>query len=301
MELRLKASAVEEICLSCKDDADPELAEYFLRITAAAAAICDNSPTEEDALSFYAQEPTETYDSGSNFVHISETNHIHCIYYFQYDDVSQTQYSIYLRHESLEHDSNGNLYTDLDLLEGPAVENGVFTFAIKNNIDTLINYYLEDCNSSLKIYPDGYSQGPTPYSIYDYGIPLDTDHYRLYLSTKQFFFTLYNINVADIPDLDTSSTLYSDPQAILRIPVALSIICDSGMAEKESMQLHSHTMDIETTTVSGDVITLYCPRDVLHILLENPENGANLYFILTKDVFDNSFGGDVLQILQAIR
>lgn len=67
------------------------------------------------------------------------------------------------------------------------------------------------------------------------------------------------------------------------------------------MQLHSHTMDIETTTVSGDVITLYCPRDVLHILLENPENGANLYLILTKDVFNNSFGGDVLQVLQAIR
>ncbi len=110
---------------------------------------------------------------------------------------------------------------------------------------------------------------PSPEDTELYHIQYNRDFASLYSEESKLRFTSMAIDPIYI----------NEP--ITRLLMGMSMLCDDGMTEKEAKALFSDTYEpIETS--SGYLYVIYAPRDVVHILRENPETGEIIYSVLTK-------------------
>ena len=79
----------------------------------------------------------------------------------------------------------------------------------------------------------------------------------------------------DIPDFET----------ILHFPIALSMICDDGMTSAEAKKLLTNTYK-PFVADNGFMTTVYAPRDVVHLLQEDPETGEITYSAMPKEDYE---------------
>jgi len=115
----------------------------------------------------------------------------------------------------------------------------------------------------------------------------------------------YNENIQDyLPEdywLDTMGSEY-----ILRIPIGISLLMDENLTVEEAIALHSHAIEYDfiateehiTILPIGYQITVYGTGDVVHVLAEDPETGANVYSVILKAYMEiDSNYTDLLQYL----
>lgn len=154
---------------------------------------------------------------------------------------------------------------------------------------------MEDDFSNLSIL--AFNLSPYTYAMSEYGL-LDQTHYRVYEFTYDYgsvedikhleVHVYYNTNYTEyFPQEYLDAGL--DPEYALRVPIAYSLIADEGMTAEEVYKLLVEGME-PTDTWRDYQVTVYCPRDVMHILLENPETGGHQYWLVDKARFDEHYG-----------
>lgn len=122
---------------------------------------------------------------------------------------------------------------------------------------------------------------------------LDLAHYGIvaYFDesyTHNEIYTYYNTNYKEhFPQEYLSAGL--DPEYALRVPIGISLIFDGEMTPEELSQFHTGKME-PTDTWRDYQVTVYCPRDVMHIMLSNPETGGHQFWLLDKARFDELYG-----------
>ena len=128
---------------------------------------------------------------------------------------------------------------------------------------------------------------------YEISGSLDSEHYAVYeyyddYPTVTEIYTYYNTNYKEyFPQEYLSAGL--DPEYTLRIPIGISLMFDEEMTPEELSQFH--TGKIEPSDTWRDYqVTVYCPRNIMHILLSNPETGGHQFWLLEKARFDEHYG-----------
>jgi len=153
----------------------------------------------------------------------------------------------------------------------------------------------EDDFSNLSML--AFNLSPYTYEVSEYGL-LDWAHYGVYEFTYDYesveeikiceVCVYYNTNYTEyFPQEYLDAGL--DPEYALRVPIAYSLIADKGMTAEEVYKLLVEEME-PTDTWRDYQVTVYCPRDVMHILLRNPETGGHQYWLVDKARFDAHYG-----------
>lgn len=130
---------------------------------------------------------------------------------------------------------------------------------------------------------------------------LDTDHYYVWefcddYPTVNEVYAYYNTNYKEyFPQEYLSAGL--DPEYTLRVPIGISLMFDEEMTPEELSQLHTGKME-PTDSWRDYQVTVYCPRDIMHILLSNPATGGHQFWLLEKARFDELYG-DLTTFLDA--
>ena len=169
----------------------------------------------------------------------------------------------------------------------------------------LLNDFLDCTRSHFSIEPYWDNNGEhNNISLPGAGIVLDPSVYRIdnYDVAIEVY---YNENIQDyLPEdywLDTMGSEY-----ILRIPIGISLLMDENLTVEEAIALHSHAIEYDfiateehiTILPIGYQITVYGTGDVVHVLAEDPETGANVYSVILKAYMEiDSNYTDLLQYL----
>lgn len=123
-----------------------------------------------------------------------------------------------------------------------------------------------------------------------YSVTLDQEAYGLSIYNDAEVFLYYDVDVTDYYDPSTLAHPV-EKETILRMPIGLALLLDEGMTPEEAVQLHTHVIEHDyVDEESGVQVTVYGPRDVVHVLQENPETGENSYFVWTRGYFDYAYG-----------
>ena len=134
----------------------------------------------------------------------------------------------------------------------------------------------------------------------DIGVVLDKTQYGLItvLDDNPHFIMVYNEDLSAIMGLGDGIYYYGASSEVIReFPICLSLLCDDGMTALEAKELFSHSME-PTKMTDGTEATLYCPREVAHILVSDPQTGASAYTVMTKADFETTYGGSLDAFIQ---
>ena len=77
-----------------------------------------------------------------------------------------------------------------------------------------------------------------------------------------------------------------------KLPTALSLACDFDLLTPDAKALFSHSMEVTKTFNNVDV-TLYCPKDVVHILVSDTAADSHEYYVMTKVDYESTYGGNL--------
>lgn len=284
---------------------------------------CGAEDPDAELEALYAAKPTEdgyfmggvpfrTLQKDQYTLELSDDNEGRKLFRVQYS------YEPYMYYDLVESEKpQGEELLDPQLLvydlqvEEPMVEDGYFNvyqtyseyFGLKNNwrvdIGGAINDYLQYTRSEVSIDLDGENDSYRSYKIYaGYGNSedclLDHENYGLMIYGSNVgdyeVFLYYDTDVEEYCTTDYLTQLAPEKENILRIPIGISLLLDEGMTEEEAVQLHTHAMGYDYVGEDGVQITVYGPRDVVHILIENPETGNNNYFCMPRSWFDFAYG-----------
>ncbi len=290
------------INMSCRAEyaSDPEIEQYFKEITSVLGALCDVGFTEDDILKMY-EEPDivdETMMSAMRF-----NQGVNILYKYE-AGVINFSIQFNLKEDEQILISNENFFASQNVWNGSSVVNGRFKW-----IDDmeLMDYdeaigdwfydYIEAVGGSLHISWGG-ELGQTDDGIHFVqqhvigDASLDSSHYGMItvLDDNPHFVMAYNENLSELMGLDEGIYCYgATPEVIRQLPICLSMLCDDGMTPTEANELFSLSMEPSKTYTNGTV-TVYHPREVVHILTCNTETGGNEYIAMTENDFYSTYG-----------
>lgn len=305
LTVRAQDRAITEIRAQCQLGGDVEKEQWFRQVTADIATLCCKELTPEAALELYENTVDNGDVKGSNYyeqgIHLSVF----------YDD-NGVFFNLYITSEELS--ATDNIFREADLWDGPSVVDGKFHW-LENSwgyeISGYCDVYFEEVDMPFQVeHKDTYDFVWTEKDeIFDYrrislehlGY-LDESHYALFVFAQPYTRVLlcYDENAAQYFDLPEGYYYEGTrPEEIRHLPICLSLMFDLGMTEAEAQALFSHTLE-PTANLSGNTVTLYCPRDVAHILVRDPQTGYCEYTVMTKDEFDTRFGGSLDAYIESL-
>lgn len=210
-----------------------------------------------------------------------------------------------------------NYFVKAGMMQAPSTVDGRFSFLASDlqtvydfhttKIENCLEAYLSDIGYPLFI--DCYSSSTTPedienhtenrveykYAVYDsytgqtLSMTFLAENQVVHTSEKsELYHIVYNRDLTSLYS-ENSLILFTasgmDPiyitEPITRLLMGMSMLCDDGMTETEAKALFSDTYEpIETS--SGYLYVIYAPRDVVHILREDPQTGQIIYSVCTK-------------------
>lgn len=205
------------------------------------------------------------------------------------------------------------------MLEGPAVEDSVFNFYGQGyqtyfngsydeyvEWDNVLNDFL-NCTRSGVVVQSVNKDGEYYTAIYAADEPYDNyELNRKVFRIKEFYadeapygtyelYMIYNTNVAQYL---TEEMHEIELENLLRIPIGLSLMLDEALTAEEAIQLHTHAIEYDYIATKDDQdrgiaqegfqVTVYGTGDVIHLLTENPETGANTYSAIVRAYAEES-------------